>query len=277
MIADIQATLKSMIYVEAGLPANVLDIRFATPTPAWVSGLTTPTLNFFLHNIHENTALRSMEFAESRLPTGAKRHLAPRRINLQYLVMVFFKAQLDELGRDEWTVLWRVLTALLRQAEWDERYVPDDVRSWGLNVLGAVGHEAGQYDSQVFTSLGLPIRPHLTYTLTVPLELGVGSFSPFVMERQIDIGTDPRATAPALPPLLEIDRSSWQIRDRQGELVSDALVRADSGARGFTDASGVVHLNVQRAQVRHLDVLTLEGQKFRLKPEDATYRPPIPS
>ena len=171
--------------MEAGLPQDAIDVRFSAPTSNWVSSLTRPTLNFFLHDMHENASLRSMEFQRTDTIRGAQRHLAPRRIDLKYLVTVFFKSQVDELGRDEWNVLWRVLSALMRQEEWDEKYVPEAVKALDMNVLGNVNSAPNQTNYSVFTSLALTVRPHLNYTLTVPLDLNVTTLSPFVFERRV--------------------------------------------------------------------------------------------
>ncbi|MFC6663529.1 DUF4255 domain-containing protein [Deinococcus multiflagellatus] len=238
MIADIQQALKELVYTEAALPRDAIDIRFAAPTSAWVSGLTRPTLNFFMHDLRENAGLRSMEFNQMPVRGGVQRTLAARRIDLRFLVTVFFKSQLDELGRDEWNVLWRVLAALMRQGEWDEAYLPEDAKRLQLGILGTVGPAEGI--QSVFSSLGQPVRPHLNYTVTVPLDLNVTALSPLVLERDLAFhaGLDRQA-----PPVSVRRRSSWQLRDDTGAPLADALVRTDGGARGFTDAGGVVHLD----------------------------------
>lgn len=261
MIADVQQALRDLIYTEAQLPRDAIDVRFAAPTSAWVSGLTRPTLNFFLHDLRENTALRTMEFTHAPTPGGVQRHLAPRRMDLRFLVTVFFKAQLDELGRDEWNVLWRVLAALLRQSEWEDRYVPAEVRRMDLGILGQVTQ--GDTLQTVFTSLGLSLRPHLQYTVTVPLDLNVEGFSPLVLERDLSVRGGPNRDAPLTS---QRRRSSWQLRAPDGRPLADALVRSDSGARGYTDPTGTVHLDAPRDAVGTLHVLTLDGETHTLTP-----------
>ncbi|GAA5448125.1 hypothetical protein Ddep01_01885 [Deinococcus depolymerans] len=271
MIADVQQALKDLVYAEAGLPRDALDIRFAAPTPTWVSGLTRPTLNFFLHDLRENAALRSMEFTHAHTGAGVSRTLAPRRMDLRFLVTVFFKAQLDELGRDEWQVLWRVLAALMRQDEWDDHYLPAAARDTGLGVLGTVGpgDTAG-----VFSSLGQTVRPHLNYTVTVPLDLGVTTRAPLVLER--DLSFHAQATPGAAEPVSQRRRSSWQLLDERGQPLADALVRSDGGARAFSDAQGVVHLDTPREAVRHLAVLTLDGRALHLDAHTPQAQPRLP-
>ncbi|GGK99820.1 Pvc16 family protein [Deinococcus radiotolerans] len=261
MIADVQQALRDLVYTEAQLPRDALDIRFAAPTSSWVSGLTRPTLNFFLHDLRENTSLRSMDFTQLPVAGGVQRQLAPRRVDLRFLVTVFFKSQLDELGRDEWAVLWRVLAALLRQHDWDDAYLPDEARRLGLGVLGSVTQ--GDTPQAVFSSLGLSLRPHLQYTVTVPLDLNVETFSPLVLERNLVVRGDAHRDAPLVS---QFRRSSWQLRAPDGRPLADALVRSDGGARGFTDATGTVHLDAPREQVGTLHVLTLDGQQLQLAP-----------
>jgi Pvc16 N-terminal domain len=264
MIADIQQALKELLYREAGLPREALDIRFAAPTSAWVAGLTRPTLNFFLHDLRENTALRSMEYSQTYAGNGVRRELAPRRIDLRYLVTVFFKSQLDELGRDEWNVLWRVLAALMRQDQWAAEFVPPLARQLEVDILGVVGQGAEGAGTSVFSSLGLPVRPHLHYTVTVPLDLGVSAQSTLVLERTLGLrqGLDQAGPADQLTV-----SSSWRLQDALGQPLADALVRTDGGVRAFSDPLGVVHLGVRREQVGWLEVLTLDGQRHRLDPD----------
>lgn len=271
MIADVQHALKEMVYSEAALPRDALDVRFAAPTSAWVSGLTRPTLNFFLHDIRENTGLRSTEFVHSYVAGGRRRDLAPRRVDLKYLVTVFFKSQVDELGRDEWNVLWRVLAALMRQDDWEEQYVPPAARELDVGVLGMIGQPEGQAAQGLFSSLGLPVRPHLNYTLTVPLDLNVSALSPLVLQRRLDFRTGLEEDAAAD---VGVVRSSWIIRDELGRPVPDALVRG-GGARGFSGPDGVVHLAVAREQVGELEVLTLGGQTLRLGAQSAALLPAL--
>lgn len=261
MIADVQQALRDLIYTEAQLPRDAIDIRFAAPTGSWVSSLTRPTLNLFLHDLRENAGLRSMEFSHAPGPGGVQRQLAPRRMDLRFLITVFFKAQLDELGRDEWNVLWRVLAALLRQDEWEDRYLPDEARRLNLGVLGSVTHS--DTPQSVFTSLGLSLRPHLQYTVTVPLDLNVGTYAPLVLERDLAVRGGPDRDAPLAS---QRRRSSWQLRAPDGRPLADALVRSDSGARGYTDPNGTVHLDAPRDAVGTLHVLTLDGQTHTLTP-----------
>ena len=267
MIADVQQSLRELVYSEAQLPRDAIDIRFAAPTGSWVSSLTRPTLNFFLHDLRENTGLRSMEFSHVPSPGGVQRHLAPRRMDLRFLVTVFFKAQLDELGRDEWNVLWRVLAALLRQDEWADAYVPQEARRLNLGVLGSVTQ--GDTPQAVFSSLGLSLRPHLQYTVTVPLDLNVDSFAPLVLERDLTFHAGPHRDAPLID---QRRRSSWQLRAPDGRPLADALVQTDGGARGFTDATGTVHLDVPRGDVQALRVLTLDGEQHVLTAHTAQAR-----
>ncbi|GGS22367.1 hypothetical protein GCM10008961_12320 [Deinococcus knuensis] len=275
VIDEIQQSLKELVYTEAGLPRDALDIRFAAPTPAWVSGLTRPTLNFFMHDLRENASLRSMEFTHAPTGLGVTRTLAPRRMDLRFLVTVFFKAQLDELGRDEWQVLWRVLAALMRQDEWEDRYLPAAARTTGLGILGQI--TPGDTSSGVFSSLGQTVRPHLNYTVTVPLDLGVTTRSPMVLER--DLSFRAQATPGEQPPVSRRIRSSWHLLDELGQPIADALVRSEGGdgsVRAFSDEAGLVHLNVSRSEVQQLRVLTLDGRALTLPAHDSTDQPTAP-
>ena len=259
MISDVQDALKALLYRDANLPADAVDIRFATPTAAWVSGLTRPTVNFFLHDIRENTGLRRMEHQMVLERNAAIESLAPRRMDLRYVVMVFFKSQVDEFGRNEWNVLWRVLATLMRHDTWPEADVPASLRALGTDMLAHVAQPDANRPSEVFSGLGLTLRPHLTYTLTVPLDLAVTRHAPLVLERDFRIFQTGDDT-----PAVDVTRSTWQLSDADGRPLADAMVRANTGARGFTDGAGLVHLNTPRDAVTSLNVMAADGRTLHL-------------
>lgn len=257
MIAEIQTAITQLVYNEGKVPQHEVDIRFATPTSTWVSGLTRPTLNFFLHDLHENAALRRSEFNQSDVRDGIRRDLVPRRIDLKFMITVFFKSQLEELGQDEWNVLWRVLAALLRQEEWDDIYVPAPAKQMGLGILSSVSQTPNQ---GLFSNLGLPMRPHLNYTLTVPLSLDITLHSPLLFERRVKLqdGVQDKQLVD------EMIRSSWIIRDAHDQPIPNALVLTKQGQRGFTNEQGIVHLNVERSSIQSLQVMTLDGERLEI-------------
>lgn len=274
MIAEIQKSITQLVYTEGKVPPHEVDVRFATPTSAWVSGLTRPTLNFFLHDLQENAGLRTSEFNQIDVHNGVQRDLAPRRIDLKFMITVFFKSQLEELGQDEWNVLWRVLAALLRQESWEDTYVPAPAKNMNLGILSSVNNTPNQ---GLFSNLGLPMRPHLNYTLTVPLDLDVSMHSPLVFERRVKLqdGIQEKELAG------EMIRSSWIIRDTNDQPLANALVLTKQGHRGFTNEKGIVHLNVERNSIQSLQVMSFDGERLEidaikasLDKEDATFRLP---
>ncbi|THF69537.1 DUF4255 domain-containing protein [Deinococcus sp. Arct2-2] len=262
MLSQIHDALRTLLFEEARLPEDQLDIRFGTPTGDWVSGLTRPTVNFFMHDITENMELRRMDQMTVQDRGRVVQHLAPRRINLRYLITVFFKAQTDDSGRDEWEVLWRVLAALMRHPDWPEEALPQVVRRLGLTVHGRVAQPDGPRTGELFSGLGLSLRPHLTYTLTVPLDLDVQQVSRLVLERDTSLNLvgDPE-------PALHSARSSWRVQSVSGQPLEGVLVTASTGVQGYTDAAGLVTLDLLLSAAGSFTLQAPSGQVQQVEPD----------
>ncbi|MFB9990557.1 DUF4255 domain-containing protein [Deinococcus oregonensis] len=265
MLSQIHDALRTLLFEEARLPEDQLDIRFGTPTGDWVSSLTRPTVNFFMHDITENVELRRMDQMTVQDRGRVVQHLAPRRINLRYLITVFFKAQTDDSGRDEWEVLWRVLAALMRHPDWPEEALPQAVRRLGLSVHGRVAQPDGPRTGELFSGLGLSLRPHLTYTLTVPLDLDVQQVSRLVLERDTSLNLvgDPQDSAAAVYSA----RSSWRVQSAAGAPLEGVLVTAGTGVQGYTDSAGMVTLDLPLSAAGSFTLQSPSGQAQQAEPD----------
>ena len=84
-----------------------VDVRFDVPSEEWVESLTRPTVNAFLFELHENTDKRDSAPVTTINGGRAERRMAPRRIDLMYMVSVV-TADVE----DENELLWRVLATL---------------------------------------------------------------------------------------------------------------------------------------------------------------------
>lgn len=251
MIGSIQEALKSMLYRDAKLPPSEVDIRFATPTREFTSGIGRPTVNFYLYDLQENTRLRAHDMEVRRSDTTDARRLRPRRMDLKYVVNVFFKSQLGEMDEAEWLILWRVLATLMRHAEWSDADVPEPIRALGTGVLGAVCQpDQNPRPGEVWAGVGNTARPGLHYVLTVPLDLNVEFLTPLVLGQRttfrrsdLDDSVDRR------------ERFGWQLRTPLGEALAGAEVRLANGLSvTSTDERGAFFLRVGAGEARHLQV-----------------------
>lgn len=151
------------MYRDARIPAAEVDIRFASPTREFTSSINRPTINFYLCDMVENVRLRSHDLDVRRSDQSSANRLRPRRMDLKYLVNVFFRSQVGEMDEQEWLILWRVLAALMHHGEWPEHDLPGGVRALGVGILGSVSqpdHHARP--GEVWTALGNTARPSCT-------------------------------------------------------------------------------------------------------------------
>ena len=187
MLADISQTLRDLIYSRAKLEASDVDISFEAPTKEWVNSRTKPAISFFLYDLEENTELRrtAMEVMSVRSVSGGNsigvRRTPPRRFNLHYMV-----SAISTVVEDEHHLLWRVMSALLKNPTLPEDVVSDSVKRLEVDLLGRVSQpDDGPRPIDLWNSLETAPRPALLYVLTVPVDLESEFTAPLVLTRTI--------------------------------------------------------------------------------------------
>ncbi len=259
MIGPVHDALKAMLHRDAKLPQSEVDIRFATPTREWTASLNRPTINFYLYDLVENTKLRAHDMEVRRGDASAARRLRPRRVDLKYVVNVFFKSQSGEMDDQEWLVLWRVLATLMRNAEWPERDVPAGARDMQLGILGAVSQPGENARlSEIWSGIGNTARTGLHYVLTVPLDLNVEFLSPLVLEQQTRVVRSDEGEV-----VSQRRRYGWRLRGPDNVPLIGAEVRlADGSEIAFSDENGAFFLRVGAEEMRHMRVKPDGGQDW---------------
>lgn len=243
MIGSVHEALKRLLYTDGQLPEAELDISFAVPTRDWASAINRPTLNFYLYDVAENTRLRQADFEFARTDTRESQKLRPRRIDLKYMVNVFFKAQLGELDEQEWQVLWRVLATLMRNSDWPDEFLPPEAVLLNTPIQGVAAYpEGAPRSSDIWGNLGSSPRPGLHYVLTVPLDLNIQSFSPLVLDQRVLISDmDTELT------MSEFHRTAWRLITPGGLPLVGAEVRLpDRPGLSVTQEDGAFYLDGRR-------------------------------
>lgn len=235
MLTSLHESLKRLLRQHGAINAEDVNIEFEIPNRAWVGTLTKPTINFFLHDLEENAALRKTNF-EQISPRGsptAIRKAPPRRLNLRYQVTVFTSEV-----RDQHELLWRTTALLMRHHELPTELLPAAVAALNLPISARVSQpEDGPRAGDLWNGLELPPRPALLYLLTVPLDLDLTLESPLVLTRALSL----QSTEGALPG--SAGRSSTiggTVRDPAGAPIPGVSVwRENSAAPGaLTDRDG---------------------------------------
>ncbi|AZI44509.1 DUF4255 domain-containing protein (plasmid) [Deinococcus psychrotolerans] len=249
MIGEIHEALRTMLQHEGKIPAGDIDITFAVPTREWASGISRPTLNFYLYDILENLKLRDMGFERlSAFPSETQR-LHPRRIDLKYVITAHFKSQTAELEEQEWQVLWRVLATLMRNTDWPDQLLPQEVRSLDVPLSAQVANpETAPRPSELWSVLGTPPRPSINYVLTVPLDLNIEYLRTLVVGVNVGIRNTDSGEV-----VYSVERYGWVLRGPDGEGVAGAEVRLpDAPGLSFSDADGIFTTRLPHNEVSQL-------------------------
>jgi hypothetical protein len=179
MLAEIRNAIGRLIAEYGGISPVEVDVRHEAPTREWIDRLTRPTINCYLFDLRENTDLRWPGMQTVRGGTSAIRRTPPRRIDLDFMV-----SALTTEVEDEDALLWRVLSTMLKYAEWPDDLVPEAVRALNLHVTTRLEHdqEASRL-ADVWGGLQARPRPALWYAVTVPLDLEREITTPLVLTR----------------------------------------------------------------------------------------------
>ncbi len=195
MINDVDTALADLLKQEMPIASNEVEIEFHQPKREWASRLNRPTLNIFLHEVHENTNLRQQEFQTMRNRdfTTIKKH-ASSRIDLHFMITAW-ASEPD----DEHRLLTRALLALLRHPELPNPIFPDDKLPEPLReqpfpmMLRVAEPDALRNAADIWGVLDNEIRPAITCVVTVAFDPHAPITGPAIRERKLDIGV-------AMPP-----------------------------------------------------------------------------
>jgi hypothetical protein len=181
MLPEINQALQRLLYEWGHIPDDEVDIRFEAPTKDWIESLTRPTIDVFLRDVQENTELRRVDYQMTRNNTRARLELPPRRIELHYMI----SAITTEL-EDEHRLLWRTMTTLMRYPNFPAETLPEALRDVEPPLSGrALQPEDGSRALDLWSALGAPPRPTLSYVLTAPLFLDRSIDAPLVLTRSV--------------------------------------------------------------------------------------------
>ncbi|MCA1668263.1 MAG: Pvc16 family protein [Thermomicrobia bacterium] len=254
MLPELHESLRRLIYERGQISPLDVDILFEAPRRDWVDRLMRPAINLYLFDVQENVKRRSNQM-ESRVVNGrAIRSMAPRQIDLHYMV----SALTTEIT-DEHLLIWRTLSTLMKYRELPDELLPESLRGASPAITTQIAQpDEGIPLSQIWSGLSADARPALYYVVTVPLDLDLAIEAPLVLTRTL------RYTR--LPDLAASDADTQiggTVRDRAGAPVVSATIRArgSAAADSVTDSEG-------RFTIRHatpgpviLDVVRSDGKR----------------
>lgn len=201
MLQYITNTINTLLHDNDGLPAQVL-VECAVPDADWRDTIVQPTICFYLFDMIENTDFRNSATQTTRANGRVVIRAAMRRVDLRFMVCAFSSAPPIEQA-----LIWRTMAVLLRHTTLPIDLLPTDLKQLGIAIQTKVGpYQDAPRLLDLWTALGLPPRPALLYTMTVPLDLEQETKAPLVLWRTL------RMTRPQP----EDERRGMGVRTRTG-------------------------------------------------------------
>ena len=180
MLTELHTCIQTLIYDAGRIDPSEVDIVFDVPTREWIEKLVRPTVAVYLLELEENTELRNTQYQTTRVNGRAEFRQPPRRIDLRYMVTV-----LTSNPDDAFRLLWRVLGVMMRTPELPIELLPEDLKLEAPIVARVAQPDGGVKLLDVWSALGTEPRPSFGYTLTAPVDLGIGFDAPLVLSRTL--------------------------------------------------------------------------------------------
>lgn len=233
MLNAINQAFAALLHDRGLIDPRDVDVRFDMPSEEWVESLTRPTVNAFLFEVHENTDKRDSAPVTTINGGRAERRMAPRRIDLMYMVSVL-TADIE----DENELLWRVLATLMKHQQFPPEVLPDALRNVTPPLIARIAaRDEARNTLDVWSALGTEPHPTICYIVTAPMDLAVAIQAPLVLTRTARYRRmGARPGQPAHDVGVQI---GGFVRTRAGDPVADVLVTPNGAEHGsVTRADG---------------------------------------
>jgi uncharacterized protein DUF4255/carboxypeptidase family protein len=179
MLNEINKAFESLLRERGLIDPLDVDVRFDVPSDEWIESLTRPTVNAFLFELHENTDKRDGAPVTTITATRGERRMAPRRIDLVYMVSVL-TADIE----DENELLWRVLATLMKYQQFPPEVLPASLRTVTPPLLTRIAaKDEARNTVDIWSALGTEPRPTICYIITAPMDLALAIQAPLVLTR----------------------------------------------------------------------------------------------
>lgn len=255
MLLALHNSIQRLIYERGQISPREVDITFEAPTRERVERLVRPTINLFLFDLLENRELRRGDFEMTKQNGRAQRRAMPRRFDLRYMV-----SALTTSSEDEYLLLWRVLTTLLRHPELPADVLSEELRHLELPLVTQVSQDdEGRRMSDIWSALSGPPHPALFYVVTVPVAMELVIEAPLVLTRTTRyIRAQDEKVAPEIGVQI-----GGVVRARSGEPLANVRVGLEGSAalESLTNTEGRFTLRDVRPGTLRLRVTQADGSQ----------------
>lgn len=165
MISDLDQTIRQVLLEAGGFDPAEVDVSFKIPNREWSAGISKPTLNCYLFDIHERRLLREDGWqTEGRGSRASARRSPPLFFNFNYLIT----AWTSEV-EDEHRLLWQVLETLMDLPVLPEEYLQGELKNheWPVHTMVAQLEGVLKSPGEFWTALENQIKPSLSYIVTL--------------------------------------------------------------------------------------------------------------
>ena len=167
MLNDLDDTIREILITAGGFDPSEVDIRFDIPTREWSGGISKPTLNCYMFDIHERRVLREEGWRlEGRGTRASARHSPPLFFEISYLITAWTaNHQVD----DEHRLLWRALETLMDMPVLGEEVLKGALRDheWPIHTTLAQLEGVLKSPGEFWTALENQLKPSISYTVTL--------------------------------------------------------------------------------------------------------------
>lgn len=253
MLLELHKSLQNLLYERGQISPREVDIRFEAPTRERVERLIRPTINLFLFDVQENKELRRSDFETTKQNGRAERRALPRRFDLRYMV-----SALTTSSEDEYLLLWRVLTTLLRHPQLPAEILSEELRQLEPPLVTQVSQEdEGKRMSDLWSALGGAPHPALSYVVTVPVDMNLSIEAPLVLTRTTRYS---RVDDEKIPPEVGV-QIGGVVRTGAGEPLANVKVGLEGSAalESLTNTEGRFTLRDVRPGTLRLRVTQADG------------------
>lgn len=185
MLNDLDETIRQVLIKKGGLDLADVEIDFDIPNREWSGGVSKPTLNCYLFDIHERRLLREDGWrVEGRGGREAARRQPPLYFELNYLITAWTRGNIVET---EHHLLWTVLQTLVRypllkesRAERADDLADEPLRDclagelqrypWPIPATVAQLEGVLKSPGEFWTALENQIKPSLSYVVTLAID-----------------------------------------------------------------------------------------------------------
>ncbi len=187
MIRDLSLTLKSILS-QSGLPPELAAAQIVFDRPSENFNPQQTTVDLFLYDIRENVELRNNEPIITRSNGQVTTHPSPLRVACSYLITAWPVGG-PELPLQEHRLLGQVLQVLSRYPMIDASFLQGSLVGQEPPLpMVAMHPDALKNLSEFWTALGSRMRPSLTVTVTISMDVLMPEVAPMVITKEVRMG-----------------------------------------------------------------------------------------